>query len=204
VTIDGIQLDDEESLPPHVEETVLAIQKLHVEHHSRTTPLEHSAARATSFIARPAFLGVLTLAVAFWIVANLLLRRTSLAFDAPPFPWLETVLQLGAIYIAALILITQKRADALAARREQLTLQLAILSEQKAAKIISLIEELRRDSPQIANRRDREVDAMASPVDHKAVTKVLEEVVPDDGAPTPKAGRSTKSDNESYVFHDII
>ena len=38
-----------------------------------------------------------------------------------------------------------KREDELATRREQLTLQLAILSEQKAAKIISLLEELRQD-----------------------------------------------------------
>src|ERR1700733_9358899 len=155
----GRPMDDSELnfLPPHVEETVRAIQDFHVEHHARATPFERRAARATNFFARPAFVGVLTFLVAVWILGNLILPvLTGRAVDVPPFPWLEDGLTLTALYIAVLILITQKRADSLAERREQLMLQLAILSEQKAAKIIALIEELRRDSPQIANRRDRE------------------------------------------------
>ena len=52
---------------------------------------------------------------------------------------------LLALYVTVLILTTQRRDDQLASYREQLTLELAILGEQKSAKIISLLEELRRD-----------------------------------------------------------
>jgi uncharacterized membrane protein len=182
MAIDGLELDEGEELPPHVEDTVRAIQKLHVEHHGRATPLERRAANVTSFIARPAFVGILTVLIALWIGGNLLTAKFhAAAFDTPPFPWLEDALTLTALYIALLILITQKRADTLAARREQLTLQIALLSEQKTAKVIALIEELRRDTPYIANRHDEEAEAMAAPVDHRTVAKVLESVVPDDG-----------------------
>ncbi len=54
-----------------------------------------------------------------------------------------------------LILTTQRRADELAQHREQLTLELAILSEQKTAKVIELLEEMRRDNPNLRNRPTR-------------------------------------------------
>ena len=47
----------------------------------------------------------------------------------PPFAWLQGALGLLALYITTLILTTQRREDELASYREQLTLELAILSE---------------------------------------------------------------------------
>ena len=42
-----------------------------------------------------------------------------------------------------------------------LILELAILSEQKIAKVIQLLEELRRDNPNIHDRRDPEAETMS-------------------------------------------
>ncbi len=67
----------------------------------------------------------------------------------------------------------QRRADGLTGHREQLTLELAILSEQKSAKIIALIEELRRDDPSISNRSDAHADELATPTDPVAVADAL-------------------------------
>lgn len=50
-------------------------------------------------------------------------------WDEPPFAWLQGALGLLALYITILILTTQRREDELASYREQLTLELAILSE---------------------------------------------------------------------------
>jgi uncharacterized membrane protein len=87
-----------------------------------------------------------------WIGGNLL----ALAFgytpiDPPPFSWLELVVSLMARCITALILTTPRRGDQLAEHTEQMTLELAILSEQKLAKIIQLLEESRRDNPLLDN-----------------------------------------------------
>jgi uncharacterized membrane protein len=131
-----------QALPDHVEEIVRIIGRLHADHRGQATRLERSFERATALLGRPAFLGVLTVLVLLWTGGNLILPRIGLAaLDVPPFPWLEEALTLMALYMAALILTTQRRADQFAGHREQMTLQLAILSEQKAAKIIALVEE---------------------------------------------------------------
>jgi uncharacterized membrane protein len=74
-----------------------------------------------------------------------------------------------------LILATQRREDQLTQRREQLTLELAILSEQKTAKIIQLLEESRRDNPQMHDRHDPEAEAMAQPADPGSVLAAIRE-----------------------------
>ncbi len=74
--------------------------------------------------------------------------------DEPPFFWLQGAVTLTALYMAVFILTTQRRENKLAGLREQLTLELSILSEQKSAKIIGLLEELRRDDPSISDRSD--------------------------------------------------
>jgi uncharacterized membrane protein len=72
-----------------------------------------------------------------------------------------------------LILATQRREDQLAQRREQLTLELAILGEQKTAKIIQLLEESRQDNPQVHDRHDPEAEAMAASESRSSVKLLL-------------------------------
>ena len=66
-------------------------------------------------------------------------------------------------------------ADQLASYREQLTLELAILGEQKSAKISALLEEMWRDSPTLRNRIDEEAAAMAVAADPQAVLDAIKE-----------------------------
>ena len=116
-----------------------------------------------------------------------LMRLSIRPLDEPPFPWLQGVIGLAALCMTALILTTQRRKDQLASHRERLTLELGILSEQKAAKIIELLEELRRDDPTIRNRVDHEAFAMSTPADPQAVLDAIkvthEEMVQADSPP---------------------
>ncbi len=101
-----------------------------------------------------------------WVLANLgasWLGREPV--DPPPFAWAQGAIGVMALYMTALILTTQRREDQLAGHREQLTLDLAILGEQKSAKIIQLLEEMRRDDPGLANRVDHEAAAISLPAD---------------------------------------
>ncbi len=165
-----------EGLPDHVEQTVQGIAKLHAQHDRQATTLQRIVDRMTGLVARPAFVGAVTLAALLWMGGNLCLRwlgRTGL--DQPPYPWLQLATGLGAIYITALVLISQRRKDELSELREQLTLQLAVLTEQKTSKLIALLEEQRRDSPALADRADEEAEAMATPADPETVIQALHE-----------------------------
>ena len=151
-------------LPAHIEDTVQAIARFHAEHHDRATPLERMIEGLTARAGSPKFIGLLTVAVVAWISLNVTLSLSGHApLDEPPFYWMQGVVGLAALYMTSLILTTQRRDDQLASLREQLTLELGILSEQKAAKIIELLEEMRRDDPHIRNRLDPEAVAMSNP-----------------------------------------
>jgi len=164
------------NVPPHIAETVQAIALLHAEHHRKSTIAERIVDRATAAVGRPQFLTVLGIAALGWIGANMLIRLDGgTPLDPPPFNWMNLVFTILALFIAVLILTSQRRADKFANLREQMTLESTLLTEQKTRKIIELIEELRRDSPQIADRFDAEAAQMATKADPHAVLGVIEE-----------------------------
>ncbi len=161
-------------LPAHIEETVQAIARLHADHYEQASPLQRAVDRMTALIGQPQFIGLLSAAVALWIACNLIAPWFGIRpWDDAPFAWLQGAIGLMALYVTVLILTTQRREDQLDGYREQLTLELAILSEQKSAKIIELLEEMRRDSPTLKNRVDREAEAMAIPADPQSVLDAI-------------------------------
>jgi uncharacterized membrane protein len=164
-------------IPPHVAETVQAIALLHAEHHRKSTLAERVVDRATASVGRPRFLLALVAVAIAWVLFNLgLLHKGVPPPDPPPFGWMELVLTGAALLIAIMILASQRRADRFANLREQMSLEATLLTEQKTRKIIELLEELRRDSPEIPDREDIEANQMASKADPHEVLAVIEEV----------------------------
>ncbi|WOJ88941.1 DUF1003 domain-containing protein [Methylocapsa polymorpha] len=163
-------------LPAHIEETIRSIARLHAEHHQNTTRLQRVGDRMTAFVARLRFVALLTAITVGWVSVNLVAAALGYRpIDPPPFSGLVGVASMASLYIVALILATQRREYQLAQLREQLTLELAILSEQKTAKAIQLLEEARRDNPFIRDRVDQEAEAMAQPADPKSVLEAIKE-----------------------------
>lgn len=171
------------TLPPHIEDAIAAISEFHAQHKREATPIQRFVGRLTTVLGRPETIGVFAAIVALWVVLELLGAHFRVVADPAPFSVLQGVVTLFSVYITLLILATQQRDDLIASHREQLTLQLAILGEQKSAKIISLLEDLRRDHPGIANRVDAEALAMSMPADTQAVLDAIKESQTDpDGA----------------------
>ena len=154
--------DASEILPNHIEDTVRATAQLHAEHHREATPSQRGVDRITAAVGRPSFALLILAVVALWILINLL-GEPDIRFDPPPFNGLSAFASVAALVMTVLILTTQRRQDRLGERRAQLTLQLALVNEQKNSKIIELIEHLRRDHPEIDDRIDAEAVAMARP-----------------------------------------
>lgn len=146
-------------------------------HKQEASRLQQAVDRLTAIVGWPGFVALLGLTVVGWIAINLIVARLGFEpVDPPPFGWLEAVASIGALLIAALILTTQRREDQLADYRSQLILELSISNDQKIAKIIELLEESRRDNPEIANRVDKQAAAMATPSDTEAVLDAIKEL----------------------------
>ena len=157
-------------IPDHVDKAVRSVAQLHTEHHGNATTPQRWVNRITAFMARPWFIALVGLGAAVWIGANLMANKLGLeAVDAPAFPWLQGAANLFSLFIVMLVLVAQKHEDELNAHRDTLTLELAILSEHKIAKVIQLLEELRRDSPQIQDRVDPQAEQMSEPADAGSV-----------------------------------
>jgi uncharacterized membrane protein len=129
----------------------------------------------TGHIGRPGVLYGMIVCAWLWMLYNTLapwLHLTQL--DAPPFFWLQGAFCFVALTVTLLVLITQNRQEHRAERYAQLDLQINMLAEQKEAKIIALLEELRRDLPMVRNRRDSVAEAMIEPTNHQEVFLALE------------------------------
>ena len=131
---------------------------------------------AAAFIGRPHFVGLISIFMIGWILWNLVAPALHLrAFDPPPFEWLQGVVSVGALYTTVIVIASQNRQSKVSEHRDHLELQAILLTEQKATKIIALLEELRRDSPNLANRPDPDADALQEHLDPSAVLTALEE-----------------------------
>jgi uncharacterized membrane protein len=125
-------------------------------------------------LASPCFIAVCVLLVLGWVAMNGMAPRFGWSTpDPPPFNLLQGVATLMAVFATLLILATQRREDQIAAQREQLGLHLAILNDRKLAKLISLMEELRRDDPMLRDRPDPEAEALAEPAAPRVVMDAL-------------------------------
>lgn len=165
-------------IPDHINESIEAIAALHLEAERRLTPHQRGIERVTNAIGRPYFLYSVVGAVALWIAANLLLPLVGIgAFDPFPFQLLQGLVTFSALIIATMVLITQNRQLKLAEKHSHLDLQINLLSEGKVAKVISLLEELRRDLPNVRNRPDHEAEVMGARTDPQEVAKALEESI---------------------------
>ena len=153
-----------------------ASSQIRTDHKKETTTLQRCVDNVTALVGWPGFVALLAVAIGLWVAINLSLPLLHIRpFDSDHFAWLQVALATGAIFVAVLILTTQRRADQLSNHRSQLTLELVIMMDRKVAKIIELIEEQRRDSTDIADRVDGEAATMSTPSDTDAVLKAIKD-----------------------------
>jgi uncharacterized membrane protein len=169
---------ESQQLPSHVEETIGSHARLHADRSREVSAFQRAVARLTRALGRPAFLLAVMVAIAGWAGLNLVLLQGGVRpLDPPPFSWLQGTVSGLALIMTILILSTQQRNDRIGDHRAQLTLQLALLSEKKLAKLVELLEDLRRDDPHIADRADPQAAAMSVPADPHAVSEAIKKKV---------------------------
>jgi uncharacterized membrane protein len=161
--------------PEHLSENVETLTSLRARAEQEVTSHQRRIERFTALLGRPVtFYFIVTLALA-WCVFNALAPHLDVRpLDPPPFVWLQGAVGLGALLMTTLVLITQNRQTRHAEKHAQLDLQVNLLAEQKAAKLIALLEELRRDIPIVRDRIDDVAEAMKEPVNPHAVLSALE------------------------------
>ena len=165
-----------ESERDQISQNIEAILEFYAREEQKISRSQRILERISSYIGEPVFLGFILLFVALWMLANAVLGQFGLEeFDPAPFHWLQGIVGLGALLTATVVLTKQNRLAKLAEQRAHLDLRVTLLTEQKAAKLIDLLEELRRDLPNVIDRHDPEAAALQQSMNPVLVLAALDE-----------------------------
>jgi uncharacterized membrane protein len=157
---------------PPVRQKVEAIAELRRDAERQVTRHQRVVEVFMEQLGRPRTLyGLLALVVA-WVGINVGLP--GLRWDAPPFFWLQGLLTVLSVTTTSVVLITQRRHLLRTAQHSQLDLHINLLAEEKVAKLVALLEELRRDLPSVPDRPDPEAAAMSRGTDARELADELQ------------------------------
>ncbi len=163
-----------EQLPEQVLKNVETIDR-HQERHIQNTKQDRRILnKIASIFGRPQFLYFQIVFFAVWIGCSNLAERNIIAKNFPLFDLHLHGLKIASLLISTEVLIDQTHQEKLSKEQSNLMLQLNLLSEQKIAKLISLVEELRTDLPNVKNRADLEAEIMQQAIDPQAILEVIQ------------------------------
>lgn len=166
---------DATAIAGRISENIEALSALRHRAEDQVDRHQRLVEKIAGFVSRPNFVYFILFFSGTWISTNLLLMKTGLgAFDPPPFFWFQGLVTLSSLLLMIVLVTRQKREARLVEQMAQLNLQVDLLAEQKIAKIIALLEELRRDLPIVENRKDPEAEAMKKSPDPDVVATALE------------------------------
>ena len=163
--------------PTNLDQNIDSVLEVRKREREQRSPSHRAVDRVGRIIGRPLYLLGLVCFASAWIAVNILAphfgRR---AFDPSPFPLLDGILSLGALLTTTIILIAQNRQTRIEQQHMHISLQVNLVTEQKVAKVINLLEELRRDLPMVKDRYDPQAASFAQETDALQVLTAIEEV----------------------------
>ena len=165
-----------ESERDRISQNIEAVLEFYAREEQKITRPQRIVERISNYIGQPLFLALILLSVALWMLANTLARQFGMAeFDPAPYHWLQGLVGLAALLTTTAILAKQNRLAKLEEQRAHLDLKVTLLTEQKVAKLIDLLEELRRDLPNVKDRHDPEAASLQQSMNPELVLAALDE-----------------------------
>ena len=152
----------------------------------------------TDFTGSMLFVYVHVVWFAVWIMLNVGLihiPRVS-EFDKFPFSLLTMIVSLEAIFLSTFVLISQNRLAAASEKRAELDLQVNLLAEQKATKVLEMLDQITEQLDQVGSRfnfsPDPEVKALKVSPDPKEVLQVIEKTVKDESKEAKRVSKAVE------------
>jgi uncharacterized membrane protein len=132
------------------------------------------------FFGSPAYFAFSLAFIGAWILVNLWGMKAGWRHvDPPPFEALQALVSSNALLLTIAVLIRQNRMAQVAEHRSHVDLQVNLLTEQKATKILQLVDELQRELAAIRRRPDAaaadEVAELSKPSDTHALLHAVKE-----------------------------
>jgi uncharacterized membrane protein len=130
--------------------------------------------RISAFFGSPAYFAFAVAFIVIWMLVNAYGAHAGWQrVDAPPFSWLQGLVSSNALLLTVAVLIRQNRMAKVAEHRSHLDLQINLLTEQKATKILQIVDELQRELTALRGGSDSEVAELTKPADAHALMHAI-------------------------------
>ncbi len=169
-----------------IRKNISAITESQREDIEARTVSDRIADTITSFSGSVTFVLVHVIWFALWILLNVgFIRVPGLSgFDPFPFGLLTMVVSLEAIFLSTFVLISQNRLSMQSEQRAALDLHVNLLAEQKATKVLEMLDQIAQQLDQTSKRfnfkHDPEVEVLKVSPEPQEILGVIKEAIKED------------------------
>ena len=137
-----METSSNERAPSAVAENVEKIVQVENEALQPRSPTEAAVDAIGGFIGTISFVMAQIVVFVGWLIVNVGAIPQIRPFDPFPYPLLSSITSMEAVLIAAFVLMKQNRMGVIADRRSHLDLQVNLLTEREATRIIQMLNRL--------------------------------------------------------------
>jgi uncharacterized membrane protein len=121
------------------------------------------------------FLNIILLLSLLWVLINLDLIPGLDPFDPYPFGWLMMVVQIFAIVLSIIVLISQNREERINEVYQKMDFEINVRAEREITKILHMLEEVHRELG--IDKVDKELEKMKLKTDISKLKKNVEKII---------------------------
>jgi uncharacterized membrane protein len=162
----------------HLQEHIDVILKHEEEFLARRTAAERVGDFFGAFVGSLIFIGIHAVSFGTWILLNTLSIGRIPHFDPIPFPLLDTVVAIEAIFLASFIVMRQSRLSRRSDERDHLILQVLLLAEKEITAVLQIERQLAAKVGLAGVAEDADITQLSQKTSIDDVAQSLKESMP--------------------------
>jgi uncharacterized membrane protein len=162
----------------HLQEQIDVILKHEEEFLARRTAAERVGDSFGAFVGSLLFIGLHAVWFGTWILVNTLSLGGVRHFDPVPFPLLDTIVAIEAIFLASFIVMRQSRLSRRSDERDHLILQVLLLAEKEITAVLQIERQLAGRAGLAEVAEDSEIQQLSQKTSIDAVAQSLQDSMP--------------------------
>jgi uncharacterized membrane protein len=162
----------------HIQQQIDLIARHEQEFLERRTRSEKLGDRMAAFIGSLSFVAIHIVVCALWVSWNVLPKTGTSHFDPFPFPLLNVLLALEAIFVASFILMRQSRISRRSEERDHLMLQILLLTEREITAVLGVDRQVAKTMGLHNVATDQEISRLSQQTSIDEVAQIIKDTLP--------------------------
>jgi uncharacterized membrane protein len=162
----------------HLKEHIDVVLRHEEEFLARRTAAERAGDSLGAFVGSLRFIAIHAAWFSVWILTNTLKFAHLLRFDPPPFPLLDCMVAIEAIFLASFIVMRQSRSSRRSDERDHLILQVVLLAEKEVTAVLQIERQIAARVGLSEVAKDADITQLSQTTSIEDVAQTLKESMP--------------------------